>query len=128
MREITLMNGNVVLIPRNVFQKVGNLDKKYHHDLGDIDYGLRANELGIKVYSTKTVIANCQANEINRVRLINSTLINRFKKLYSPTGVNPKLLFYFHKKHYGLLKAILYFIIIHVKNIIPDLKLFKCTK
>ena len=41
-------NGNVVLIPRYVYQRIGNLDYTYSHALGDFDYGLRAEKLGIK--------------------------------------------------------------------------------
>lgn len=35
-------NGNCVLIPRYVFLKVGNLDWKFRHAIGDLDYGYRA--------------------------------------------------------------------------------------
>jgi len=120
MKEVSLMNGNVVLIPRIVFKKVGNLDKKFHHDLGDIDYGLRSQKLGFKVYSTKIIIGSCQENDINRFRLKNSNIKERFQKLYSPTGANPRLLFYFHRRHYGILRAILYFFKINFNNILPD--------
>lgn len=119
MKEVYLMNGNVVLIPRNVFKNVGNLDIKYHHDLGDIDYGLRAQKMGFKVYSTSIIIGNCISNNENRFKHIDSNIFKRLKKLYSTKGANPKLLFHFHKKHYGLIKAILYFIKLHLENILP---------
>lgn len=35
-------NGNVVLIPRFVYDLLGNLDYNFRHAYGDFDYGLRA--------------------------------------------------------------------------------------
>ncbi len=34
------MNGNVVLIPREIANVVGNLDKRFRHQFGDLDYAL----------------------------------------------------------------------------------------
>lgn len=120
MNPITNMNGNVVLIPKHVFQQLGNLDPVYHHDLGDVDYGLRAKEIGIGVFTTRKAIAIGEANDICRVRLNNANITRRFKRLYSPLGSNPRINFYFRRKHYGLLNASLYFFFLHFLNIIPD--------
>jgi GT2 family glycosyltransferase len=49
IQEIELMNGNFVLIPRTVYEIVGQIDKRYHHGEGDFDYGCRARKLGIRV-------------------------------------------------------------------------------
>lgn len=128
MKEITYMNGNVVLVPKFVFNVLHFLDPIFHHDLGDVDYGLRATKNNIKVYSTKVPIGSGETNNICRVRLNGTTIKRRFLKLYSPIGSNPNITFYFNKNHYGYLKASLFYLFIILINILPDVivhKLFK---
>ncbi|WP_282124753.1 glycosyltransferase family 2 protein [Algibacter mikhailovii] len=120
LNPITNMNGNIVLIPKYVFNILGNLDPVYHHDLGDVDYGLRARENNIGVYSTRIAVGSGQRDSFCRVRQINTSLKKRFQKLYSPLGAHPFILFYYHKKHKGLLSAISFFLFLHFLNIIPD--------
>ena len=119
-QEIKFMNGNVVLIPRSVVDQIGIIDPIYHHDLGDVDYGLRAQENGIKVYATRIPIAFGYCNNYCRVRKWGVSLKERFKKLYSPLGSNPIINFYFRKKHFGIIKATTFIIYLFVLNILPD--------
>lgn len=114
------MNGNVVLIPKSFYEVLGNLDPAFHHDLGDVDYGLRAKKNGVGVFTSRTAVASGEKNHFCRVRLNHSNLLNRFKKLYSPLGSPPLIDFYFRKKHFGLLNATLNFIYLHFINVIPD--------
>lgn len=118
--EIKFMNGNVVLVPNSVVNKIGIIDSKLHHDLGDVDYGLRAHKNGLKVYSTRSAVALGYPNGICRVRKWNSTLKKRFSKLYSPLGSPPSINFYFRRKHFGIINAIFYFIFLIGINIMPD--------
>lgn len=125
-KEISFMNGNVVLIPRYVVNKIGILDPVFHHDLGDVDYGLTAIENNIKIYTTRKITALGYENNYCRVRKWNGNIFTRFKKLYSPLGSNPKINFYFRKKHFGVINALEYWLYIHIINILPDniIKLF----
>lgn len=120
MQNIVNMNGNVVLVPRGVFSVLGNLDLTFHHDLGDVDYGLRARAAKILVLTTKSVIGSCDKNDVCRVRLAKSHISGRFKKLYSPLGSNPRINFYFRKNHHGFLNASIYYLYLHIINIVPD--------
>lgn len=120
MQPITNMNGNVVLVPAAVYAKLGNLDPHFHHDLGDIDYGLRAQRHNIEVLTTRVAVGSCDRNNTCRVRLWDANLWSRFKKLYSPLGNHPAINFYFRRKHYGLSNALTYFVFIHLLNIVPD--------
>ncbi len=120
MQAITNMNGNVVLVPAAVFAKLGNLDPYFHHDLGDVDYGLRAQQRGIRVLTTRIAAGSCDRNNTCRVRLWGSTLWARFKKLYSPLGNHPGINFYFRRRHYGWRNAAGYFVFIHLLNVAPD--------
>lgn len=120
LSSIYYLNGNVVLIPKSVFNVLGNLDPIYVHDLGDVDYGLRAIKNNIYVYSTTKFIGSGLENFINRERKLGVGVIKRFKILYSPLGSNPFINFYFRKKHFNYYNAFLYFFFQHFLNILPD--------
>ena len=113
-KEITYLNGNVVLVPKSVFKVLGNFDPVFHHDLGDVDYGLRAKKHGVKVVTTRKAVGSGETNDFCRVRVPCKSIIKRFRKLYSPLGSNPNITFYFRKKHYGYFSAISYYIFIHL--------------
>lgn len=120
LNPVRNMNGNVVIVPKEVYKVLGNLDMHYHHDLGDVDYGLRAQNKGIGVFTTRVAIASGEKNDICRVRQNNTTISKRFKKLYSPLGANPKIIFYYRNKYFGVINAVCYFAFLHFINIIPD--------
>lgn len=120
LNPIVNMNGNVVLIPKHVYEELGNLDPYYHHDLGDVDYGYRAIKKGIGIFTTRKAVASGEKNDFCRVRLNGATLFKRFKRLYSPLGSNPRINFYFRRKHLGVVNASLYFLFLHFVNAIPD--------
>lgn len=59
------INGNCVVIPRGVAQRVGNLSPDFSHGLGDFDYGLRAaRDYGISSWIPPGFIGTCSAHEI----------------------------------------------------------------
>jgi GT2 family glycosyltransferase len=120
IQRIAYLNGNVVLVPKAVYHILGTLDPTYHHDMGDVDYGFRAQVKNIPVYITRRPIGYGEYNPLCRERVNNTTLVKRFKKLYSPLGSNPNLNFYFRKKYESIFNAIGYYIFQHILNIIPD--------
>ncbi len=56
------INGNCVLIPREVVAKVGNIDSALIHSMGDIDYGLRAAKAGCKLWVMPGYAGTCSTN------------------------------------------------------------------
>ncbi|GAB2866612.1 hypothetical protein GCM10027074_37530 [Streptomyces deserti] len=56
------MNGNLVLIPRPVVQRVGQIDTGFSHGLADFDYGLRAGRLGCAVWVAPGTLGTCARN------------------------------------------------------------------
>jgi GT2 family glycosyltransferase/glycosyltransferase involved in cell wall biosynthesis len=56
------MNGNVVLIPRSVYSVMGNIDERFTHAMGDLDYGLRARSSGCQVFLAPGYVGTCSAN------------------------------------------------------------------
>lgn len=122
-REANCFNGNIVLIPQNVFAQLGKNDPYFRHALGDFDYGLRATELGIKNIVCPDICGICDEHAtipkwMNPVL----TLKERWKSLYSVggNGANPVEYFYFRKKHYGLFCACMTFLSNHLHVFFPQ--------
>lgn len=129
--DIDNMNGNFVLVTSKVVDKIGILDPIYHHDLGDVDYGLTAKENGIPVVTSRKYIGMTDGklkSPHKRNRRWGTTIVDRFKKLYSPLGSNPNITFHFMKKHKGVLPAITYYCYVHAINLMPDCIFNKITK
>ncbi|MGH4035868.1 glycosyltransferase family 2 protein [Actinomycetota bacterium Odt1-20B] len=55
-------NGNVVLLPRTVRNRVGDVDKVFRHGMGDYDHGFRARRAGIAAYVAPRHVGDCPAN------------------------------------------------------------------
>ena len=103
-QKIKIMNGNFVLIPKQVFEIVGYFNNKFSHSLGDIDYGLRAIENGIQIYCTSNIIGICKKNDF--IWYDSKSFSIRFKNLISPKGVPPFEYFYFNLRHFGFIRGI----------------------
>lgn len=123
LQECNHINGNCVLIPKAVFNLLGNLDPIFHHALGDFDYGLRARKQGIKLLLTSDFVGTCETHStIPQWRSTSVNILKRFKFLYSPTsGCHPPQYFVFDKRHNGLGIAVLHFISIHLRAVMPGL-------
>jgi len=103
----TGLNGNCVLVPRKVYQQLGNLDPYFHHAAGDTDYGLRAQEQGIDVLLAKNYVGECEWHPtLSTWCNPDYSLRERWKSLNKPTGMPLKQLFYLERKHYGLPRAL----------------------
>ncbi len=126
IQKCLTFNGNFVLIPKRVFEKIGNLDYRFRHSFGDIEYGLRANRENIDVLVAPFYIGTCEGHEdIKSCFSPKIPLLKRFKHFYSPLGMNPFEFFYLNKKHKGLLSGISVFITTHLRVLIPQLWLLK---
>ena len=60
--ECDTVNGNVVLVPREVRESIGDVDERFPHAFGDIDYGLRARSAGFQVVQAPGVVGKCDRN------------------------------------------------------------------
>jgi GT2 family glycosyltransferase len=61
-KECDTMQGNVVLIPHSVAEKIGNIDFAFTHNFGDLDYGLRAKKAGCSIWVAPNFVATCPKN------------------------------------------------------------------
>lgn len=105
-------NGNCVLVPATVSDIIGFLDPYYRHAKGDSDYSMRAYHAGIKNIISP-IVGTCDRNPIAPI-WNKGSIVNRFKKLYSPLGNNPKEIYHFYRK-YSVVKACWYFFYIHLR-------------
>lgn len=127
IKEVTecyTWNGNIVLIPKYVYEHIGKNDPIFHHAIGDTDYGLRARKVGISSFLSDRPCGTCDLHP-SMPKWKDSTIpmIKRFKYLYMPggNGSNPIQFFIFKRRHYGLIKAIGTFISNHLHTLLPQL-------
>lgn len=100
--ECHAMNGNVVLVPTQIVQTVGNLDPVFEHAMGDIDYALRARALGFRVFVAPGFIGHCSHNPAaGTYRDANLPLSTRWKKMMSRKGLPPRSWKHFTRRHGG---------------------------
>ena len=100
------MNGNIVLIPKHVFDIVGYNDPYYSHAMGDYDYGLMAVKKNINIYTAPGFCGECDLHEqVSTWKDPKKPLKTRWKALFKPTGANPFEYFYYRHKHFGIIAA-----------------------
>jgi GT2 family glycosyltransferase len=98
------IEGNCILIPRNVAQHVGNLDPTFEHAMGDTDYGLRARRAGFKSFVAAGIVGYCSDNSIAGTYDDDSlSLRKRWQLLLSRKGLPMRSWLHFTRRHGGLL-------------------------
>ena len=122
--KMKFMNGNCVLISKEVFSKIGMLDSYYLHAIGDYDYGLRAQKNNINIIPSNDFIGYCLLNKKELIwQSSNFSFYKRLKDLYSDTSYSqPYRLFHFNYRHFGIFIAIRVFFTNHLIVFFPFLK------
>lgn len=117
------VNGNLVLIPRFVFETVGNLDPLFPHAIGDYDYALRGKKKGIHCYVSSSYSGVCEEHTtLPKWCLPEVPLTTRLKNLYSPLGnSHPYYYFRYESRHFGILNAVKHYFSIHLRALYPKL-------
>ena len=88
-RLAVTMNGNCVLVPRAVYERIGLLDDVYRHAMGDNDYGFRACKAGIPIRVMPGYAGRCN-NDNRVVGSFNDPALplrTRWQKITSPKGL-----------------------------------------
>lgn len=120
IRAIEDMNGNVVLIPNQVVEKIGIIDPYFQHSVGDNEYGYRAQKNGFATVITSDFVATCDRHDrVSKSMDANLTLRERLKFLNSPWGARPKEIFYLYRKYKGIWPAIKEVFRAYVRCFIP---------
>jgi GT2 family glycosyltransferase len=98
------VNGNCVLIPRSVVQRVGNMDPFFTHGMGDYDYAFRARAEGCAVWVAPGFVGTCSRNSLKNSWMDGELrLLQRLKKLNQPKGLPLREWRVFTMRHTGIL-------------------------
>lgn len=99
------LNGNCVLVPQEVFNKIGLLDEIFEHAMGDHDYGFRAHKAGIPVWVMPDFAGRCNADHSIEGSFNDRSLPLRvrWKKIMSPRGLPPHSWQVLCRRHAGVL-------------------------
>lgn len=125
LQQFDLLHGNLVLVPRTVYEQIGMLDASFHHGIGDYDYGLRALKKGIKLYLTPEYVGTCEGHlAFSKCYDVKYGLFQRFRFLYSPLGPNPNEVFIYISRHYSIFRAAVVYLASLSFAIFPSLKPF----
>lgn len=130
-QDVVFTNGNLLLIPKAIYDVLGNIPKHFRHDGGDNDYGLRSLENGFRVVTTRSYLGECADNPKNKYgkgRKMGVTLWKRIKYLYSPMGLNPNMVFRYNLEHFGFKKALYTYLGLHYNILLPDFLYIKKHK
>lgn len=101
-KQCETINGNCVLIPRAIADRIGNLDEAFVHGMGDYDYGLRARTAGYSCFIAPGFAGICERNPVDgtfRDERLHAGA--RIKVMFSPKGLPPKEWFVFCRRHAG---------------------------
>lgn len=104
-QPVKWINGNMVLIPLLVVQKVGIISPEFTHYLGDYDYGLRAQTQGVQCYTSSEYLADCEPNPLPYWGNSEISLSKRWELLHSVKGLALTEYTKFLKRHFGKSKA-----------------------
>lgn len=122
-RECYATNGNLLLIPRVIYEKIGTNDPFFHHGEGDLDYGLRARKAGFKNYVAPGIFGECARHD-DTPKWCNSKydIRERYKSFYSPLPVMQRRdSFVFQRRHKGLFVALAIQAKVYLKFFFPQL-------
>ena len=102
-QECSTMHGNCVLIPDSVAEIVGNLDPAFIHAMGDLDYGLRARQLGCSVWIAPGYAGTCSKNSaVNSWADANLSSFKRLQKAIQPKAFPIKARATYTRRHNGV--------------------------
>ena len=120
LRACDTLNGNCVLVPREVVERVGLIDPVFVQQLGDIDYGYRARVAGVSIWLAPGYVGTCSANpRIAPHRKAGLGLMQRWAALQSPHGLPIRSWWALMGRHAGLLAPVL-LTMIYAKALLPE--------
>ena len=101
-QECHTMQGNCVLIPHLVAEKIGNLDPRFIHGAGDVDYGHRARKAGFGIWIPAGHVGTCSRNSPTGTYLDDALpFAERWKHLVGPKGFPPRSRWIYARRHAG---------------------------
>lgn len=112
------LNGNFVLVPKDVYDNIGMISGDYTHARADYDYAERLKQYEIPFYCSSRYVGVCHNDFDEKMRSL--TLLRRIKLLWCPGYWNLHDLWLIRRRYHGVWKAILscmHLILIALKGI-----------
>ena len=100
------LNGNVLLVPKCVYGKIGKIDGAYLHGCGDYDYGRMALRTGVKIFVSSRMTGECRFNKGKVGSTSQLGLLGKLHLLFSPLGFPLADTWHYRMKFDGFFKAI----------------------
>lgn len=101
--DVAFMNGNIVMMRREVYYATGGLSRRFTHGLGDFDLSLRCRRGGYRVRLLGPSLGECARNPVKGTwRDPEATVAKRLRHLVSPKGIPPREWSYFCLRHFGV--------------------------
>jgi GT2 family glycosyltransferase len=108
-QALDTFNGNLVLVNRAALALVGNLDPRFEHAMGDTDYGLRANRLGVGCWLAPGSHGVCSHNPAQGTyRDTSLPWRRRWQLIRSRKGLPVQSWWVFTRRHAGYLWPLLF--------------------
>ncbi len=122
-KKVRRLNGNLVMIPQEIYNAIGNIDSVYEHGWGDYDYGYRAQIKGFDVFLSPKYVGVVDRHDVVERKFFKKqySLKERWKMLHSPKE-SPFIVFQFEWKYCGIYKAVKTFIWLYFYTIFPKYK------
>ena len=100
-QKCDLGNANIMLVTKEVVDKIGILSAGYAHGKADYDYTLMAKRHGIKVLLSSVFCGICENDHRDYYENFEKKTISERKRLlYNPTGIDFKSQLKFNKKFF----------------------------
>lgn len=109
-KSVVTMNGNCVLVPSCVSDRIGLLDPVFPHAMGDYDYGFRARKAGIPIWLMPGFAGRCVNDHIVKGSYHDTelSLRKRWEKIVSIKGLPLAAWFILCMRHAGPLWPIVW--------------------
>lgn len=88
LQKCGVANWNCFLIPHQVIEQVGLIDKKYAHSFGDFDYSMAMERKNIPIYVANDYVGYCERNgKEGTFRDAGLSRLERLKKMHGKKGI-----------------------------------------
>lgn len=99
------LNGNCVLVPKEVYRRIGMISGEYTHARADYDYAERLKQAGIPFYCSSYYVGVCH-NDFSE-KMAGVRLCQRLQMLWKPGYFNLHDLWLIRRRYHGITAAIL---------------------
>lgn len=80
-QSVDTVHGNLLLVPRCTYLRLGGIDSAFAHAYADFDYGLRVRAMGGNCVLAPSVLGWCEANDMPTVASMEISLLSKWRQM-----------------------------------------------